>query len=380
VSTGNEFPRGCVVSGIAQSETGRRVQRDPLALTLDAALEAIADAGLAPTDIDGIASYPGASPYLFDVKESLDLRLDWYQAGAEGPAQMGPVLEACMAVATGQARNVLVVRTVQLFGGGLDESGNEGLAGATSWQRPFGLFAAANLFALAATRFLTERALTREHLASIAINGRRNAADNPRAVFRSPLSRDEYRRARMISTPLCLYDCDAPCTGSIALVITAEPPPGLAHPLVRFEAMAGPAHGRAALDQFDRMALWDAATQLWQRTTLRPADVDVAQLYDGFSTITLEWLEALGFCAPGRVVELLEDDGAAIGRAGRIPLNTGGGMLSGGRIHGFLPILEACIQLRGEGGDRQVRPDPGVAVVGLGGGPIAGAMLLVRDG
>jgi acetyl-CoA acetyltransferase len=240
------------------------------------------------------------------------------------------------------------------------------------------VFAAANLFALAASRFLAARGITRRQLAQIALNARRNAMGNEMAVYRMPLSLEQYLDARMISTPLCLYDCDAPCTGSIALVLTARPAPDLAHPLVRFEAIAGPSHGRAALDQYDRMALWDASAQLWQRTSLRPSDVDVAQLYDGFSTITLEWLEALGFCAEGRVVELIEDAGE-ISRDGRIPLNTGGGMLSAGRIHGFLPLLEACIQLRGEGGARQVRPDPQVAVVGVGGGPVAGALLLRGD-
>jgi acetyl-CoA acetyltransferase len=372
-----DFPRGCFVTGFGQSETGRHLDRPSSDLTIDAALSAVADAGLEANDIDGVASYPGGSPYLFDVQEALGLDVDWYAAGAEGAAQIGPLVEACMAVATGQARHVLVYRTVAMLGGDLASIPNEGLAGATSWQRPYGALSAANWFALRATRFLHERGLDRHDLAQIALLSRANAAGNPMAVYRAPLTLDEYLDARMVSTPLCLYDCDAPCSGSVAFVVSAAPIRGHPERALRFEAIAGPSHGRRALDQYDRMTLWDAAAQLWERTRLRPTDVDVAQLYDGFSSITLEWLEALGFCAERRVADLLREP-EQIALDGRIPLNTGGGMLSAGRIHGFLQLLEACIQLRGEGGARQVRPQPEVAVVGVGGGPVAGCLLLTR--
>jgi len=105
--------------------------------------------------------------------------------------------------------------------------------------------------------------------------------------------------------------------------------------------------------------------------------VDVAQLYDGFSILTMVWLEELGFCAKGESGAFVEG-GSRIARSGSLPLNTSGGQLSGGRLHGFGLLHEACVQLRGEGGDRQVTGDPEVAVVANGGGPIAGSMLLTR--
>jgi acetyl-CoA acetyltransferase len=124
------------------------------------------------------------------------------------------------------------------------------------------------------------------------------------------------------------------------------------------------------------MAARDAAAHLWSRTDLTPADVDTAQLYDGFSFLTLAWIEALGFCRPGEGGPFVEG-GARIGIGGELPLNTWGGQLSGGRLHGFGFVAEAMRQLRRQCGERQVR-DAEVAVVGVGGGPIAGCMLLTR--
>src|SRR5262249_42592736 len=113
---------------------------------------------------------------------------------------------------------------------------------------------------------------------------------------------------------------------------------------------------------------------LWSRTSLRPADVDVAQLYDGFSILTIVWLEAAGFCAPGEAAEFVAG-GKRTGPGGVLPLNTGGGQLSGGRLHGYGLVYEAVAQLRGGTGERQVR-DAEVAFVGAGGGPLGGCMLL----
>jgi acetyl-CoA acetyltransferase len=127
------------------------------------------------------------------------------------------------------------------------------------------------------------------------------------------------------------------------------------------------------------MASRDAGAALWANTELRPGDVDVAELYDGFSFLTMAWLEALGFCGKGEGGPFVEG-GSRIALDGELPLNTNGGQLSSGRLHGYGFLHEACIQLWGEGADRQVtRPGgrrPEVAVAAAGGGPLAGAMLL----
>jgi acetyl-CoA acetyltransferase len=158
--------------------------------------------------------------------------------------------------------------------------------------------------------------------------------------------------------------------------------PDAPNPACHINAIGTALRGRPSWDQFDdmtTMAARDAATSMWERTELRPSDVNTAQLYDGFSIITMVWLEELGFCAKGESGSFVED-GRAIALNGPLPLNTSGGQLSAGRLHGFGLLHEACLQLRGQGGERQIDRRPEVAVVANGGGPIAGAMLLTRGG
>jgi acetyl-CoA acetyltransferase len=115
---------------------------------------------------------------------------------------------------------------------------------------------------------------------------------------------------------------------------------------------------------------------MWTRTSLKPADVDVAELYDGFSFLTMTWLEALGFCGKGESGPFVEG-GKRLDLDGELPLNTHGGQLSAGRLHGFGFIHEAVMQLSGRAGDRQVN-NAEVAAVANGGGPIGGCMLLTK--
>ena len=151
------------------------------------------------------------------------------------------------------------------------------------------------------------------------------------------------------------------------------------NPPVRVEAAGGTASGAGGWDQrpdYPKMASIEAAVELWSKTDLTPADVDVAELYDGFTFLTLAWLEALGFCGTGESGPFI-GDGTRIALDGNLPLNTYGGQLSAGRMHGYWVLHEACLQLRGEAGERQV-DSPEVAAVAVGGGPIAGCILLTR--
>jgi acetyl-CoA acetyltransferase len=125
------------------------------------------------------------------------------------------------------------------------------------------------------------------------------------------------------------------------------------------------------------MAL-ETGPHLWTQTDLKPKDVKLANLYDGFSFQAMLWLEALGFCKHGESGPFVEG-GTRIALDGELPLNTGGGQLSAGRMHGYGLLWETCIQLWGEGGDRQVPNAPKVGVAAAGGGPLAGALLLRRD-
>jgi len=396
--------RKACISGVGQSEVGRRLGRDPLDLTLDACLAAIEDAGLRREDIDGLATYPGAmggapgftGAGVTEVQDALRLELDWYTGGLEMPGQLGSVVNACMAVACGLATHVLCFRSVWegtaqgkgrrsgigVGGGGSGGGGGGGgfrPSGQLEWLLPFRAYSAANWIALSAQRHFHEFGTTREQLAGIALNARRNAAANPSAIYRDPMTLDDYLAARMISTPLCLFDCDVPCDGATAVIVSRrDAARGLRRRPVGVEAVGTAIHGRPSWDQWEdmtTMALRDAAAMLWRRTDLRPADVDVAELYDGFSFICLAWLEALGFCGRGEGGPFVEG-GTRIARGGELPLNTQGGQLSGGRLHGYGFLHEACVQLWGEGGERQVPGPPRVAVAAAGGGPLAGCLLL----
>ncbi len=397
-----------IISGVGQSDVGRRLHRDPLDLTLDACLEAIEHAGLTREDIDGIATYPGAMDMppgfsgvgVTEVHDALRLNLNWYAGGLEAPGQLGSVVNACMAVSAGVANHVLCFRTVWEgtaqgdkgraavmpgIGGGSSRGGLPRVGGFMQWRLPYGAPSAANWIAMMAMRHFHEFGTTREQLAWIALNGRRNAASNPKGVYRDPMTLDDYMNVRMVSSPLCLYDCDVPADGSTAVIVSrADAAPDLANPPVHVRSVGTAIHGRPSWDQWDdltTMALRDASAALWQHTDLTPDDVDVAELYDGFSFIALCWLEALGFCAKGEGGAFV-DGGERIARDGRIPLNTHGGQLSSGRLHGYGFLHEACVQLWGQGGERQVvRPGgrmPEVGVAAAGGGPLAGCLLLTR--
>jgi acetyl-CoA acetyltransferase len=246
---------------------------------------------------------------------------------------------------------------------------------------PFGAVSATNWAGLLATRHFHEFGTTREQVAGLATTLRANAGLNPKAVLRDPMTVEDYLNARMISEPLCLFDCDIPVDGSTAVIVSAaEATADLAAQPVRIEAMGSALYGRPYWDQYEdltSMAAHDASEALWRKTTLTAKDVDIAQLYDGFSILTLIWLEALGLCGKGEAGPFVAG-GKRIDRDGELPLNTGGGQLSAGRLHGFGHLHEACVQLRGTGGDRQVPGEPQVAVVAAGGGYLAGALLLTR--
>jgi len=392
--------RRALISGAGQSDVTRRGGTNPMELTLDACVEAIEDAGLTTADIDGISTYPGPmdTPPGFsgagavDVFDALRLNLNWWNGGLEQPSQLGAVVNAVLAVSAGLAKHVLCFRTV--YEGSAQGTGGRQTvmpgggsrapfraSGFMEWTLPFAAPSAAVWIAMMAQRHFHEYGTTREQLGQIAINARKNAALNPKAIYRDPMTLDDYLNVRMVSSPLCLYDCDVPCDGGTAVIVSrVDTLPDLRKPAIQVEAVGTALHGRPSWDQFDdltTMAVRDAGAQLWSRTDLKPTDVQLAEMYDGFSFITMCWLEAMGFCGKGESGPFVEG-GGNIARDGLLPLNTNGGQLSSGRLHGFGFIHEAVTQLWGEAGDRQVPGDPEVGVACAGGGPMAGALLLTR--
>ena len=386
-----KFEDRVAITGIGSSRIGRRLMVSPLSLTVRACERAVADAGLTLDDIDGLASYPGGGQVagfgeggLTLLEAALGLRPTWHNGGSETFGPGGSLISAMLAIAGGLARHVLCFRTVwESTYGELVRLGRITPPGGrtASWMTPFGATSAAHALALNAQRHFHRYGTTRETLGWIALNQRANAALHPTAIYRDPLTMDDYLGARPITTPFGLYDCDVPCDGSTAVVVSArETARDLARPPVLVEATGTQIIERIEWDQstltHEPQVLGQAA-HLWSRTSLRPADVDVAELYDGFTFNCLSWIEALGFCGIGEARDFL-DGGKAIARDGSLPLNTNGGQLSHGRTHGLGLVHEAIVQLRGDGGPRQV-PDARVAVVSTGGLTPSGAMLLRAD-
>jgi acetyl-CoA acetyltransferase/uncharacterized OB-fold protein len=386
----SKFEDKVALTGVGQSAVGRRLMVDPVSLTVDASLRAIADAGLTLADIDGVSSYPGPAADGFSeggvtpLIEALQLRPVWVNGASETPGQIGSIMTAMLAVASGLCRHVLCFRTVwQASHSALQRSGMWKAApgragGMMEWRVPFGAMSAANWIACNASAYFHRYGGDRETLGWIALTERAHAALNPEAVYREPLTMDDYLSARMVSTPFGLYDCDVPVDGAVAVIVSAADAVGdLASKPVYVEAVGTQILERLSWDQDTLTHMPQAlgpSAHLWTRTSLRPADVDVAQLYDGFTFNALSWLEGLGFCELGGAREFI-DSGRGISLGGTLPLNTHGGQLSAGRLHGYGFVREAMLQLRGEAVGRQV-PDARVAVVTAGGGVPSGAMLL----
>lgn len=389
-ASATKFEDKVAITGVGQSTVGRRLMVDPLSLTVDACLAAIADAGLEPADIDGLATYPGAfsggmsEGGVTAVEDALRLHPVWVNGGGDLPGQTGSIVAAMLAVAAGLCRHVLCFRTVwesthsALVREGRWLPDHARATGMYEYRAPFGAMSPANWIACNATHYLHRYGVSRETLGWIAVTERANAVDNPEAVYRDPITMEDYLDARTVSTPFGLYDCDIPVDGAVAVIVSAaDSIDDTAGSPVFVEAVGTQIMERLSWDQGTFTHLpqsLGAAKHLWSRTSLRPEDVDVALLYDGFSFNALSWLEGLGFCGLGEGRDFI-DEGRGISVDGQLPVNPHGGQLSAGRTHGYGFFREAVLQLRGIAPGRQVR-EPKVAVVTAGGGVPSGAILL----
>lgn len=388
------FEHRAVLTGVGQSQVGRRLLIDPVSLTVEACEKAVADAGLTMADIDGLSTYPGrvGSPGMSEggigpLLEALQLRPTWINAAGDTPGQAGAVIAAMMAVASGLCRHVLCYRTVweaslaAMIRDGSWDSPRTRATGMLEFLSPYGAMSAANWIAVYASNYFHRYGGDRSVLGWIAVNSRANAARNPEAIYRDPITIEDYFDARPVSTPFGLYDCDVPVDGATAIVVSAvETAADRPRPAIGVDSVGTQMTERLSWDQgtlTHEPQTAGPAAHLWTRTELSREDVDLALLYDGFTFNAVSWLEALGFCEPGGAADFI-DSGRGIALDGRLPVNPHGGQLSAGRLHGFGFIREAMLQLRGEAAGRQVA-DARVAVVTTGGGAPGSAMLLRRD-
>ncbi|GAB3200738.1 hypothetical protein GCM10027062_21090 [Nocardioides hungaricus] len=381
-----------LITGLGKSAVGRRLDRSGHQLTIDAITTAVADAGLEMSDIDGLATYPGLTvplnpgfigPDIYEIQDALGLELNWHLGSYQGAAQFVSLIEAAAAVSVGLCKHVVVFRTTTeaqaqgpgrrpgLGGQMVEAEGN------LAWLLASGAVSAANWAGMYAQRHMHTYGTSKEQLGWVAISHREHARRNPDAVFTDPLTMDDYLGSREISSPLSLYDCDVPVDGCVAIVISApETRPDVRH-WVQIESVGSAMRHRPYWEHWpdlSTMAPHDAADHMWEGTDLKPSDVDVAQLYDGFSIFTLMWLEALKFCGPGESGAYAEG-GARFSLDSSMPINTWGGQLSAGRLHGWGFLAEALEQLWQRADGRQVEGAE-VAAVGIGGGVVAASLLL----
>jgi acetyl-CoA acetyltransferase len=374
------------IAGVGFSDVGRRLPLTDDELVYQAVTAAMADAGMKPSDIDGISTMGGNAMSMGQLLGILPLNY-FYSSTLLGPAFVEPAVMAISSVASGLAHTCVAVRLIRQMGGANRAPGAPApprvtkVPGDMQFSAPFGAGAAgATIGAFQMQRHMQQYGTTYEQFAANAVNARYHATLHPEALFRDPLTVDDYLSSRFVSEPLRLLDCDYPVDSAAAVIFTtSERAADWQQKPVMVES-----YSLSAIRDFDMSLIddftWNSpahcAETLWSRTDLKPSDVDTAQLYDGFSIITVEWLEALGFCGRGEAGPFIEAGNTRLG--GRLPLNTDGGACNFGRRHGANFCIEAVRQLRGDAGDRQV-PDAEVAVWTNAVGCFSGAVLLTAS-
>lgn len=383
--------------GVGYSTTGRGTGLASWQLALQASKAAMADAGMTAADLDGITllwGVAGPAPAGLDVVEPMDFGrmlgaapLNFYATA--GPAYIGPAIQAISAIRAGLAHTVLTLRIINQRLSSADElrrlaAETEPVIapGDSGFTAPYGFTVGGlipSIAAMPAQRHMDVYGTTEEQFGVHVIAQRWHASMNEDALFRDPLTMDDYLNSRYIAKPVHLLDCDYPVDSASAVIYTAEDRArDWAKKPVWVESAAYSSIGYPTFDLIDMVdnSPHHAARELWSRTDLTPADVDCAQLYDGFTIIVFQWLEALGFCGIGEAGPFVEAGHTRLG--GRLPVNTDGGACNVGRRHGANFCIESVRQLRGESGSRQV-PDAEVAVWANAAGPFSGAVLMTSD-
>jgi acetyl-CoA acetyltransferase len=346
------------VTGVGFTELTKTSGRSVLDLATEACAQAIDDAGLSPADVDGVASFR----FLEDsvpsqaVATALAMRgSNWLldlNLGGQAPCYL--VTQAATAVHLGLAQHVVVYRALNGRSGprvGTNRAPGPG----TDFRYPVGLTAYVHYIALWARRFLVETGQTEDDLAAVAVAQRAWAERNERAYLRAPHSIEAHRAAPYVAEPFRVPDCTIEVDGACALVVSAlDAARDLARPPVVLEGAAYAAGAGAGLDMGDSM-FWDdlsrnytslLADDLWGSAAISPSDVDVAEIYDCFTSTVLMGLEGLGLAERG--------GGGDFVRHGALPVNTNGGLLAEGYLHGMNTVAEAVLQLQRRAGTRTV--------------------------
>jgi len=384
------------ITGIGWTEYSRNSKRSVEALALEACKNAIADAGLTKSDVDGIVTFGlGDTSTTSVIATSLGLpEVNHYaDYGAGGNMACGVVLHAAMAVATGQAENVLVYRALNgasgvRYGG---ERFSQLLAESSihsdaepQFLDTCGITMPAQHFAMLCRRHMIKYGTTSEDLGAVATTVRAHAQLNDRAMARKPMTLADYEASPWIAEPFRLFDCCLQSDGACALIVTStEHACDLSHRPVTIRAgitASGPANrglmwGNYWHDHSECYARF-VAERLFNMANVKRSDLDFAQIYDCFTYSVIAQFEDFGLCEKGAAGAFFREGRARLG--GELPVNTAGGLLSEAYIHGLNNVVEAVSQLRGEAGIRQVQGAE-LGLVTAGGATSTGSALILGN-
>jgi acetyl-CoA acetyltransferase len=364
--------RQAAIAGVGYTEFTRSSGRSVLDLALEACEAALQDAGIDRKEVDGVSSFMvlGDSVSTQAVATGLALpRLRYvmdFQQGGQAPCYL--VGNAANAIELGLADNVVIFRSLNGRSGQRVGTGTFPGPGAQH-RYPIGYNAYLMYCGMWAHRFLHETGQGELDLGAVAVAQRRYAELNDRAIARKPLTLDQYLQAPFIARPFRAADCTAEVDGACAVLVTSlDQARDLRHPPAVVRAAAWSGGPRPGLDIGDHV-LYDDFTrnythylrdELFGRAGVTPRDIDVAEIYDCFTSTVLMGLEGLGFCERGGSGEFVRSGATALD--GSLPTNTNGGLLAEGYLHGMNTVAEAVLQVQGRGGSRQAPRHDLVAV------------------
>ncbi|MPZ61434.1 MAG: hypothetical protein GEU93_09080 [Propionibacteriales bacterium] len=385
------YQRSAAIVGAAHSQLGEVPGSTAIGLMADAAVAAVVDAGLTPSDIDGIVVRGPDDEYCFhqQLGERLGLNASFSTSLDNGGASQSlAVILASLAIEAGLATAVLCgyarnswTRTRR--SGSRNARMNQSThARIREWRDSFGYFGEPATHALGAQRHMATYGTTKEHLGHVAVSVREHATRNPHAQIRWPLTMDEYMDGRPITDPFGIYDCSLRTDGAGAVVVTdVARARDLPHTpvIVRGFGSQNNLRGWTVDDHMVQTAAKASGELAYRSADVSPSDIDTAQLYDCFTYMLLVQIEDYGFCEKGEGGEFIS--AGALGLDGEIPTNTSGGQLSEGHVEGMLQVVEGVRQLRHEyPAERQVTDAELALVSGHGGNTVCHSTLILERG
>ena len=364
--------------GVGYSPLARNTEVSLGSFAETAIARALDDAGLSPKDIDGLSTYPSPAYRGAPQREGIDLvgpeyvlanirpgLVRWYADLNSGMA-VGAIVQSAFALIAGACDYVLVWRALPQATAQARTQGPASAAGASAFTLPYGAASPLQWHALAYRHYLLRYGQQPDKMAAFVVNSRRNATLNPDAYFRDrPIGMQDYLASRMVSDPLRLLDCDIPLQGCVALLMTtAERARDLRQKPAYLAGFAMNSLARPPVIDYTQLDHYESGREtseaLWQSAGLGAGDMGAAMLYDGFSPSTLYWLESAGFCGRGEALDFIQNGRIAI--EGEMPVNTFGGSLCQGRLHGMGHAAEAVLQATGRAQARQAKRADAVCV------------------